>query len=328
MELNLSNGSLQTLPTLHGLRYTALNASYNKIRVLWADDFPLGVEDVNLQHNSINEDGLLSDWPDTIRNLNISDNPFYSLSAVALWPSSLRSLNVSYTNIQDIRSTILPASLEILTVSCTAIREIQTLPAGLKELYASNTNIHTLPRSLPAGLEIMEVNCTSLKNGGLPRSWGTALKELSLADNFLEEIPGGIPATTEIVNLTGNRIQRICSREKFPCNSKIILLGRNSILEIPPWLPEISAKFTIHLNKLTCRIHSSNCLLSHTQWNTPNHTIAVKQIQTRWRLCRLKQRVRTFARMWRMKDDLLALAMNPDRAGRFETIDSCWNRRR
>ena len=327
MELNLSNGSLQTLPTLHGQRYTTLNASYNKLRVLWADDFPLGVEDVNLQHNSINEDGLLSDWPDTIRVLNLSDNPLYSLSVLTSWPRSLRSLNLSYTNIQDIRSTILPASLESLTVSCTAIREIQTLPAGLKELYASNTNIHTLPRSLPAGLERMEVNCTSLKNGGLPRSWGTALKELSLADNFLEEIPGGLPPTVEIVNLTGNRIQRICSREKFPRSLQLILLGRNAILEIPPWLQEISAKFTIQFNKLTERIHSPNCLLSHTQWNTPNHTIAVKQIQGAWRRCRLKQRVRTFARMWRTKEDLLALAMNPDRAGRFEQIENCWRRR-
>jgi hypothetical protein len=150
---------------------------------------------------------------------------------------------------------------------------------------------------------------------------------LSLADNFLEEIPGPLPPTVQIVNLTGNQIQRICSREKFPSNAKTILLGRNSILEIPPWLLEIPAKFAIHLNKLTCRIHSPNCLLSHTQWNTPNHTIAVQRLQAQWRVCRLKRRVRTFARMWRMKEDLLALAMNPDRAGRFETIDSCWNRR-
>jgi len=325
MELNLSNASLQTLPSLFETRYRKLNVSFNRIRVLWEEDFPRGVEEVSLEHNSVSEDGLVSTWPDTIHTLNISDNPIYSLSQIVSWPLNLRSLNISYTHIQSIRYEILPATLQTLIVSHTNIREISGLPAALKELRASNTNLYSLPRTLPAGLEILEVNSAFLKNGGLPRKWGTALKHLSLTENYLNEIPVNLPSTLESLNLSSNQIQRICAEEKFPPHLQILHLGHNVILQLPTWFANVSCKFTIHKNKLTERIELQNCLLSHTQWNTPVHIVAVETIQRVWRRSRMKRRVRAYCRTNRVKSDLLALAMNPDRAGIFENIEGCWN---
>lgn len=326
--LQLSNASLSTLPILSDRRYKRLNASNNRIRVLWTEDFPDTVEVVNLEHNSIHVDGFPALWPDTIRWISLAHNPFRSLEGVASWPSRLRVLNLSNTALYGTLPTNLPDSIEDLDISHTDIVHVQALPAQLKRFRAKFTRMRTLPLALPEGVEQFEASESYILNGGLPRKWGSALRSLDLHGNCLREFPKRLPGTLRELNVSNNDIVKFCERRELPAGLEILHAGRNRILAVPGWFVRDFSRtlFTIQQNRLTEFPVGRNCISAIDQWVGPHFQLAAALIQAVWRRRAARRRLRAWLQTARLREELLAAAMHPDRAGRFEDISPAWTR--
>ena len=323
-ELDLSDSGLITLPDLSALSIKRLNAKWNKIQILWEETMPAGIEELDLEGNTILNDGLLTDWPDSIKVLNLSRNNLYSLEAVIHWPLNLRVLNLSRTLLTILNCADFPESLEELDISYTDIPSITSFPVNLKKLVAERTLIRSFPPRCPDSLETFIFVGTIAKIGkkALPNYWGKSLKHLDLNSNGLRQIPNSLPETLEYGNFSNNLIREI---PRLPLGLKLVHLGNNRILEIPPWFSDRGEmKFTIHNNSLVEIPTHRNCLLAYPQFVGERYFSAAKKIQRTWRRNKIPPPLRTWMRTKIIKYDLLALAMSPERAGKFEDISPEW----
>ena len=319
--LDISYASLERFPYLGRNQIKRVNAKGNSIRNLWEEDMPVGLEELDIEKNSIGDDGLLVEWPATLQRLNLADNPIYSLDAVDIWPRFLKHLDLSYTCLRDVLP-ILPDTIETLNVSHTDLSNIFRLPANLREFCADFTRIHRLPRSLPDGLKNMSVMISNLKVGGLPGAWGNSLEDLNFHGNFLRQFPKRLPATLRSLNLSYNRLETI---GPVPEGLQILHLGRNRIRQIPGWLLERrSTLFTIQDNCLLEYPVTPNCLGYESQWVGELYREAARRIQRRWIRLRMVSGLRAWRRQRIIKEELIAGAMAPERVGRFEGVDAVW----
>lgn len=319
--LDLTNANLYRLPTLSTCRAKVLQVSGNKLRMLWEDDFPRGIEEFHAESNRLIDDGLLVAWPASLKVINLADNPIRYLNYTSFWPQALRSLTLSYCHLRGTLAE-LPPSLEVLAVDHTHLEELSSLPASLKELHAGFTRIQRLPTTLPVGLERICLAHCELKSRYLPNCWPAALRHLDLAENFLKKFPRGLPAGLQALNLSGNRIAELGA---IPDGLEFLHLGRNSIRTIPEWLQTHRVRYTIQENCLTVP-PGANCLLATEQWDTPFHHLSARAIQTTWEIFRLRKTIRTVRRIGKLKEELFAAAMHPDRAGKFQDVSPEWNR--
>lgn len=318
--IDLTNACLQALPPLSGRRTKVLRVSQNAIRLLWAEDFPRDLEELYAEGNRLIDDGLLVDWPQSLRIIDLTDNPIRYLEHTQWWPQNLRVLTLSYC---DLRGTLaaLPAGLEILRVDHTALEEIRTLPRGLRELHATSTRLERLPREFPAGLIRADLSRGRLTSKALPCRWPAALEHLDLHGNSLAQWPRGLPAGLKHLNLSGNRITEIGA---LPVGLRTLHLGKNYIREIPAALAAHHTRYTIQDNCLVAA-PLGNCLAAEEQWNTPFHIAAARLIQAHWSVYRLKKGIRIWRRIAALKWEMIATAMQPARAGRYEDISPEWN---
>jgi len=326
--LDLSDSGLKSLPDLSALSVKRLDAKWNLISMLWEDTLPNHIEELNLESNLIINDGLLSEWPDTLRVINLSRNNLFSLDMVIHWPSNLRVLNLYKTFLTSIDCSKLPETLEELDVSFTDILTISTFPPNLKKFVAEHTAIRSLPNRCPDNLEkfVLIGTCTKVTKKTLPSYWGKSLKYLDLNSNGLLQIPNSLPDTLEYANFSSNSIREIPAIEKFPPNLRMLHLGNNRIMKIPPWfLQRRQMKFTIQNNSLTEIPNYTHCLYFFPQFVGEDYFLAAKKIQNCWRRKKIRPPMRTWRRTQIMKNELLALAMSPERAGRFEDISPEWN---
>jgi Leucine-rich repeat (LRR) protein len=325
--LNISGASLQTFPEIQNLSYESVDASWNGIRALWEEELPAGIKTLNLEGNQIGSDGLLQVWPNSLETLNLSQNQIMSLRDVMHWPTSLRVLNLSYNQFEGVLNCRhFPPSLEELDISFTNIISIVEFPPNLKVFTAISTCLQQLPSKCPDSLVKCTVsNTRSLKKNGLPNYWGAALEHLELYNCRLREFPRNLPATLKFLNLSKNRIERICAQDKFPPNLSTILLGNNRIFEIPIWFSRMwKMKYTIHNNLLTTIPTAPNCLIAVPQLVGARFQNAAERIQKRWRAYKMGSPFRSWYRISFIKDELIAVAMCPERAGKYEDISPEW----
>ena len=328
--LNLSDTGLQILPDLSSLSIKCLDAAWNSISIMWEGTLPLDIEELNLEVNKIVTDGLLAIWPATLTTINLSKNYFWSLDHVLDWPPNLRVLNLSGSELAMLNCAALPGSLEELDISHTRITTLSSFPENLKKFVAINTLLKTLPSRCPDTLENFTFSGSrgKLSRNSLPSNWGNSLKHLDLNSNGLQQIPNSLPATLEYANFSNNFIQVIPPIEKFPQGLHLLHLGNNRIRVIPSWLLDrYRMKFTIHNNLLTVNPNCSHCLIFFPQFIGEKYHRSAKKIQRAWRRQRQHPPLRTWKRTRIIKEDLLALAMSPARAGRFENISPDWTYR-
>jgi Leucine-rich repeat (LRR) protein len=324
--MDLSHAGLHLFPDLHDVRISTLNVSFNSIQIVWDEHLPQEVGELSLADNCIGTDGLPTEWPPMIHTLSLAYNPFRTTDIITGWPAALRTLNLSHTSLREFPRN-LPDTIESLTISHTFVTQIGYLPRNLKELYADVTDLKFLPYRCPEGLEILVVSRGKLRNGGLPTFWGSSLKRLDLNSNSLRAIPRGLPSTLEFLNLSQNSIREFGSESLYPLGLQTLHLGDNQILELPEWIGSSSRRhlrFTIHQNYLVEPVIFRNCILWSSQWVGPLYTEAATYIQRAWRKARMRRRLKAIYRMTILREELLALAMHPDRVGRFEPVDPIW----
>jgi Leucine-rich repeat (LRR) protein len=253
----------------------------------------------------------------------LSYNPLYSLEHVSSWPSRLISLNLSNTNIRGVfQSSNLPETLELLNISNTDITKFYRFPKALKEFIAVKTKLKILPEVCNHVIEKIVVSNSLLGNWGLPYYWGNALKHLDLNSNSLVTTPKNLPDGLEFMNLSGNQIQYI---EEFPSTLKMLHLNCNRILEIPPWVLKFTnLKFTIRDNCLLTPSMTMNCITDSCQWIGAKYSDSATLIQRAWRKVTLKQLLRIISRVFKLRNELINVAMHPRRAGKFQDISTDW----
>lgn len=326
--LNISGAALQTFPEISNRVYENVDASWNHIRVLWDDELPANVQTLTLEGNHISTDGLPQRWPNSIQSLNLSRNYITSMSDVLHWPTNLRVLNISYNSIVGIvNCRNFPSTLEDLDISFTDITSIVDFPRNLKVFTAISTCLHYIPSKCPDTFTKCIVSDTrKLRKNGLPNYWGSALEHLELHNLKLREFPRNLPPSLKFLNLSKNRIQEICDVSKFPPNLHTLHIGENRIFKIPAWfstkLPRMC--YTIQNNLLTVVPRSPNCLIAFPQMIGSRYTDAAARIQLYWRSYRMGSPFRSWYRISKLKNELLALAMCPERAGRYEDISPEW----
>ena len=288
---------------------------------------PETVQTLNLEGNHISSDGLLQVWPNSIHTLNLSQNCITSLSDVLHWPRSLRVLNLSSNDIGDILNCrYLPTTLLELDISFTNVTSIVEFPPNLKTFTAISTCLHYIPSKCPDTLvKCVVSNTRNLRRNGLPNYWGTSLEHLELHNVRLLEFPKNLPQSLKLLNLSKNRLSAICAEGKFPRNLQTLHLGDNRIMEIPNWFSKFPRmSYTIQNNSLTAIPPDPNCLIAFPQMIGARFFNAARRIQIRWRAYRMGSPFRSWYRVSKLKEELLALAMCPSRAGRFEDVSPAW----
>jgi len=323
--LNISSTSLTTFPQIHHTSYKTVNASWNKIRVLWDEELPREIQELNLEGNYLTSDGLLPVWPNTIQILNLCNNRIMDIGFVARWPSALRVLNLSSNHIAHTLSfRNFSRSLEEVDISFSEVTCVLDFPPNLKVFTAISTPLQQIPSKCPDTL--VKLNVTHARHlQGIPSYFGNSLEVLELHNVRLRKFPRNLPDSLKFLNLSRNFLQEFCAREKFPPNLELLHIGDNRIMEIPNWLQLFTnLRYTIQNNLLLEIPNSRNCLIAHSQLIGENYMAAARQIQRKWRKYKMTSPFRVWYRISRVKQELLALAMCPERAGKFEDVSPEW----
>jgi Leucine-rich repeat (LRR) protein len=327
LTLNISGAALKTFPEIRDRLYENIDASWNSIGILWEEEIPETTKVLNLEGNRLVADGLLQVWPNSIHTLNLSKNCITDLRDVNWWPNSLRVLNISSNAIAGVVNFgVFPPSLEELEISSTDITSIVEFPQNLKVFTAISTALQRLPSRCPDSLTKCTVSyATKMRKNGLPNYWGASLEYLELHNSRVHEFPRNLPASLKLLNLSKNRIGAICSLAQFPPNLQTLHLGDNRIMELPNWFQKFPKMFyTIQNNLLTEIPTTPNCLIAVPQLVGPKFQSSVQRIQRCWRSYKMRSPFRTWYRISVLKNELLALAMCPERAGRFEDVSPEW----
>jgi Leucine-rich repeat (LRR) protein len=323
--LNISSASLITFPEMHRHSYKRVDASWNHIRSLWDEDLPQEIEELILEGNHITSDGFLPAWPNTIRKLNLSNNRITDLNFIMHWPTSLRVLNLSYNNIGNLLNcSLFPRSLEELDISFTEVTHIPEFPPNLKVFLSVSTPLQKLPSKCPDSLIKFSVSHARTLRG-IPSNWGNSLEVLELHNVRLRCFPRNLPPTLIHLNLSRNFIDKFCPRENFPRSLELLHIGDNRIMELPKWLslfPRL--RYTIQNNLLVEIPTTPNCLIASPQLIGFKYMDAAQRIQRKWRKYKMTSPFRVWYRVSRLKEELLALAMCPERAGKFEDVSPFW----
>lgn len=326
--LDLSHLDLLDAPALWTHSIRALNLSRNRIHGLWDESMPQGLEELDLTENHLQSDGLLMFWPPTLRSLRLTYNPFTVLDFVEGWPVTLRELCLDHTNLRRLPAG-LPDSIEVLSIDCTDVESLPTLPAGLKSFSAVACRLRSLPAAgFPAVLESLSLydNFLTSKALGAAGPLPAALRSLDLGKNRLTEWPRGLPAGLRTLHLQRNRIRAIGGPGAVPTSLELVALTHNSLFDVPSWLADRRATFWLLSDNalLEPAPRLPTILDAQRQWFDMAHLMAVSRIQRAWRCGRARRRLAALRRCRYLRPELLALSMHPDRAGSFEDISREW----
>jgi hypothetical protein len=321
--IHLEKKDLPFLPNFSMHRFKSLYLYNNRIRILFEDYLPQGIELLDCGENYIHSDGLPSVWPDTIKELYLDYNCIYDTDGIT-WPDNLELLRIGH-NPLFLFPEMLPPNLKILQCNHTPLKEIPYLPINLKVLYARACCIVRLPSILPSTLVSIDLASNHLRSEDLPKAWPETLETLDLTSNYLDTFPTGLPTYLFWLSLSHNKIKTLS--DTLPEYLQTLFISNNGLLTLD-WkkrtLPLLLADITYN-SLLKVPVEGRNdawaChILSEYNWDKPIYSIVVKRFQNLWRRYRLCQILRCRARMSKVKDELLAVAMCPERVGHFESI--------
>jgi Leucine-rich repeat (LRR) protein len=318
----LGNCSLNFQPDLvdHTVRELYLNT--NRLTTIFAQALPNGIEVLHAEENRIHSDGLPIVWPDTIKEIYLQKNQIQETDGIH-WPQNLVVLNLSFNPLMYFPFMV-PDTTEKINLDYTLIRKIDNLPTKLKELNINESKLRRLPHVLPNDLEILEAKYNSLSYKSLPSSWGNSLRYLNLTYNRLTQVPTNLPDTLEHLVLSQNQITSVPAH--LPPNLKTLILAKNRIRTVAT---------PYRINRIQLVILTDNQTtetIEHTQnhwaitideidnWNHEEHHTAARTIQNTWKKMKFRTGIFTLIKTQRLREELLATAMHPSRAGLFEDI--------
>jgi len=326
----LDKCNLTSQPDFSDVHATALDLTENSIHILLEQFLPQGIQVLDYSYNYIHDDGLPDWWPNTLQELYLTNNCIKNYDDDLLWPDSLKVLCLSKNPLQ-IAPTELPNSLEKLFLDRTEISRIGRLPSNLKTLSVNGASLRFLPKELPVTLEKLFLQRNFLVS--LPRNWGMNLQVLNLEHNKLRIFPKNLPDSLRVLKLSYNNIASI--PEKLPenlvflgmCNNKLrsVSLSKRTKPIQCVYLKNNQLTISIREQQVKNDLQWALSILEGDNWTTGEYILSAKVIQKQYRLFRLRKILRTWKKLAQMREELLATAMQPSRAGRYEDVSPEWN---
>ena len=315
----LTDTGLAEIPELEHTTITELFVDYNSISMIWVASLPPNLQRFDCAFNCVSSDGLPVQWPRTIKDINLDYNNICDTDHVIEWPENLESLQISNNPLQKIPRK-LPKSLRKIRMRNTDIQIVEHLPQDLRDLDCYNAKIFEI-YALPLSL----VNCHLAKNylSCVVPMWPMGLKVLDLAFNFLTEFPQGLPDTLEHLNLSNNLIKEVPKR--IPLRLNTLILRGNKIRKVRL---ELVARQKLLIFSLAdnCLTELPKCLYEGEQISQydvsrnflePEYDIYARKIQEWFVLVRGRNILRSWRRICILREELLQVAMRPDRYGNF-----------
>jgi Leucine-rich repeat (LRR) protein len=164
-----------------------------------------------------------------------------------------------------------------------------SLPSNLKELYLEYNKLTWVPSKFPESLEI-----------------------LSLANNSITEFTSEISGKLKTLNLNNNRIRTFSPSWTVRYKQLDLFIQDNCILYDLTEVVLYPTYITIY------QIYN---------WNEYFHTYYAYLIQRYFKNYSIRKGIRHWARLSKMYNELLEVAMSPDIVGRFDQIETwdSWN---
>jgi len=329
--MNLSATDLEVQPDFQNFFFESLNLSHNRLTSLNADAFPRGLKHLDLGGNMLWSDSLPNMFPDTLEVLNLRKNPFSTLREIQMYPSHLKQLHLHQTNLDTLEGFDCD-SIERLLLHHTNLKILMNLPRRLLHLEAYSCRIRLLPNRLPTNLRILDVSRNDIRFAGLPRYWGESLEELYLSENNLERFPIHLPDSLRILHLSMNKLTEI--PETLPHHLEILCVNDNQLRKLPLKTRSKPLRFVnVSRNQLTQNVFDENIRLrwavvlqDDDNWNEWPHKRSAPKIQKRWRLYRMKKRLRAWRRVANYKDELFQVSMMPERVWQIDDLSPEWRR--
>jgi hypothetical protein len=260
--------------------------------MLWLDQFPQGLLQLNISKNKILSDGLPEEFPDTIEVINADHNLLVQIEDVAYWGSNLSVLSLAHNPLIQLPDN-LPDSIVELNISNTVIKTIHKLPQACTIFKYYSGVFKTVPEYWPLYLEELYVADNKLESLGdisyLP------LRVLNCSKNMLKKMPE-LPQTLQSLRISWNYLTEIPA---LPDTLHTLYAQKNHIRQVEK-LPANLLLCDIRNNCLTDSVPGRNVLLAGN-WNEDFHNRYTKIIQKAWYIYKLKKALKVWAFTYRYK---------------------------
>jgi Leucine-rich repeat (LRR) protein len=267
-------------------------------------------------------------WPDTIESLNLDYNCIHSINHVTHWSESLRELSLDDNSLDSLPHRF-PRSLETISIINCNLKKLYALPSTLKNLRATYNFINAVGL-LPYELQYVHFAHNMLRSSAIFRHrLPPNLKVLQLDYNYITWLPSTFPDTLETLNVSNNNLTEF--KCMIPPRLKLLILNNNRIREFQPsWPSPMQQVITVYIqnNCITSNLvkldrpNRGITIYQEDNWNKVIHGFYVKMIQYAFVRYTLKKGIRSWARIAKLREELLAMAMHPDRVGQFEDVPS------
>ena len=324
--ITITDTHLASIPDLARLQISGLSIIHNKMKSLDNIRFPPTLTYLSIRRNNLQPDG----WPSfPLHNLQtlIADNNnirYMPDDFATIFPS-LENLSLSDNNIQDTDFLRHCTNLKKLCLDSNNIMTLNHLPPNLEELSVNDCVIHIIQSRLPSTLQKLQLSGNRLKFAGMPFHWGTSLRSLDLSKNEIKRFPRKLPDTLESLSIQNNGIDVL--PDTLPESLRFLNITRNNIRTLPNY---------VRNKPIQCFLISNNQLISYTKpdwtivfyaehnWNTTIHHMSQKKIKKLWRYINLMKRLRNYSRCYRIRHELIEVAMQPSRCFQVDAISSSW----
>ena len=330
-EVFLESCFLDFQPDVSEQKATTLRLARNNINILNNEHFPRRCKVLDASVNRIRNDGIPLEWLASLEEIYLDENFIHDTEGV-VWPPGLRLLSLSGNPLCDFPPD-LPDSVETILCKNTRLNKITKLPSSLKHIALNGSSIYRIPYELPSTLRTFCANGNLLTTRSLPVSWGMSLRTLCLDDNKIAQFPQGLPNTVQHISLNRNRIKEI--PDDLPADLLTMSLYQNRIQIIHYGQRKKPIEVVIlNDNELICCVNKdqekmefrwANSIQELDNWNVGGYHLCANRIARAWKRYCLRKGMRQWGRMNKVRWELYAASMHPNRAGRFQNIDPQWN---
>lgn len=321
--LDLQLNHMKKMIDLNDKSYQILVLNKNYLKYVPFECIPITVKHLSLEQNELRRleiDVPMPNLQTLTAEMNKIDYVEFSTHLPALY-----SLNLRKNRIHNLDFLIATEHLRDLNLSFNDIEVLDKLPKTLEVLNVSFANVKLIQSRLPPGLLEARLNGNQLKMGSLPLFWGTNLRVLNLNDNELTEFPKRLPDSLEELYLQKNQLTEIPS--KLPDNLRFLNLNLNKIRTLPKKMNVRLQVLVLSNNELTEDLTSvqwvQHCI-HENNWNQEIHHKAQTKIRQCWKRYLLKIRCRHLYRVRRIYDELMMIALHPDRILQTDTFSPGW----
>jgi Leucine-rich repeat (LRR) protein len=295
-KINIRENKIIEIPPLN-CHVLKIDARKNLITVI-PDDWPQMLEVLDLGHNFLHEVAFLDINLPPLKELWLNNNLLFNFP-IRL-PDSLEFLAIDHNQILKIPADLLPKNLETLYASYCCLKHMPPLTHfnKIKRIDLSFNNLSKIT-DLPPNLEELYLNNNQLTEfPALPPK----VHHVDIAKNKLRSFPSFIQASLTVINLSYNQITEVnttLARNSIICSINLL---NNWITKEPIIEQSEPRHFILNLNK--------NFIDDEFEWN---QILVARRFQTiMWiKFCRI------IARTQRIKQELFAAAMHPNRLGNF-----------